>query len=72
MSNLDGMNWIDEIRDGWESVVLYQRWTGTPAVARYSYKTHRFVDVLCFAGGRHITDFEHALQYFNKEMRKSR
>lgn len=62
---IDGMDFLDEIKQGWESIVLYQRWTGSWAVARYSYKTHRFVgEILCFAGGRHITSFDQAMQHF--------
>lgn len=70
---LDGMVWTLEHSMGWESIVMYQRWTGTWAVARYSYKTHRFVgEIIACAGGRSITSLEHAKQWFDRKVSLAR
>jgi hypothetical protein len=56
------MNWINEHQDGWVSIVIYQRWTGTYAVAKFDNRSQRFVgDIMACTGG-----IRHAHKYFEQ------
>ncbi len=59
---MDGMNVLNESQHGWISVILYQRWTGTYAVAKWDSRRAGFIGTIfaCTGGIRHAHRyFEH-------------
>ena len=59
---MDSLNVMNEHQAGWLSVILYQRWTGSYAVAKYDNKHRRFVGTITVCTG----GIWHANREFNK------
>jgi hypothetical protein len=59
---MDNLNVLNEHQAGWVSIILYQRWTGSYAVAKWDHRRARFVgDILVCASG-----IRHAHQHFKR------
>lgn len=59
---MDNLIILNEHQIGWLSVILYRRWTGSYAVAKWDHKRQRFVGYItvCASG------LWHANRWFNE------
>jgi hypothetical protein len=56
---MEHLNVLNEHQSGWVSVILYQRWTGTYAVATWDHRRGFVGHILCCTGG-----IRHAHKHF--------